>query len=277
MSNTSYPSPFGPKNRVADTPLASVFDVLPPSLRDELLTAFTEVSKNYRERRWEPSELNGGKLCEVAYSILRGIIDSKYPDRARKPSNMLDACKILEIDGDPKSIPRSVRIQLPRMLVALYEIRNNRNVGHVGGDVDPNHMDAVCVLQMSKWIVAELVRLLHQVDTDTAAQIVEGLAERETPLIWEVNGMRRVMSTNLSMRDKTLLLLHKEGGDVNESELVSWIEYSNPSAYRRDVLRKAHSARLLEYDPQRKVAQISPDGIEYVEEVLLPRLTTRGR
>jgi hypothetical protein len=128
--------------------LPAVFGTLPVSLRDELLKAFGEIVKNFRERRWEPAELNGGKLCEVVHGILRGYIDGEYPTRAKKPKNMVDACRQLEQDG--ASAPRSIQIQIPRMLVALYEIRNNRNVGLVGGDVDPNHMDAVCVLQMSK-------------------------------------------------------------------------------------------------------------------------------
>ena len=162
------------------------------------------------------------------------------------------------------------------MLMALYEIRNNRNVGHIGGDVDPNHMDAVCVLQMSKWIVAELVRVLHRVDTDTATAVVDGLVERETPLIWEVNGKRRVMNVKLSMRDRTLILLHGDGGEVSEVNLVSWIEYSNAAVYRRDVLRKMHKKRLIEYDQSRGMAQISPTGIAYVEDALLPRLVGEG-
>src|SRR2546423_9437344 len=106
---------------------------------------------------------------------------------------MVVACQKLEAETEKKIVPRSIRIQIPRMLVALFEIRNNRNVGHVGGDVDPNHMDAVCVLQMSKWIVAELVRVFHNVDVDTATEIVDTLVERETPLIWEVNGLKRVL------------------------------------------------------------------------------------
>jgi len=150
------------------------------------------------------------------------------------------------------------------------EIRNNRNVGHVGGDVDPNHMDAMCVFQMAKWIVAELVRVLHSVDTDTATTIVDGLVDRETPLIWEVNGTRRVLDTKMSMRDKTLVLLHGDGGPVHERDLVSWIEHSNASVYRRDVLRTSHKARLIEYDQRAGTAQISPRGIEHVEEMLLP-------
>jgi hypothetical protein len=191
-------------------PLAVASNALPATLRDELLGAFNQIVKNFRERRWEPSELNGGKFCEVVYTILKGYADGAYPTRARKPRNMLRACQNLE--SEAAGSPRSIRIQIPRMLIALYEIRNNRNVGHVGGDVDPNHMDAVCVLQMSKWIMAELVRVLHGVTTDEAPAIVDGLVERDAPLIWEVDGKKRVLRTDIGMRDKTLLLLHATSG-----------------------------------------------------------------
>lgn len=255
---------------MAEAPLAEVFGVLPATLRDELLGAFNQIVKNFRERRWEPAELNGGKLCEVVYSILKSHADGKYPARAKKSRNMVLACQNLE--NEAAGAPRSIRIQIPRMLIALYEIRNNRNVGHVGGDVDPNHMDAVCVLQIAKWIMAELVRVLHDVGTEKATAIVEGLAERNTPLIGEVNGKKRVLNTALGMRDKTLLVLHATDGQVAEPDLVSWVEHSNASVYRRDVLRKLHRERLIEYDATARTAQISPSGIADVEERLLPTI-----
>jgi hypothetical protein len=233
-----------------------------------LLDAFNHIVKNFRERRWEPAELNGGKLCEVVYTILKGHADGKYPATAKKPRNMVLACQSLEKDA--AGAPRSIRIQVPRMLIALYEIRNNRNVGHVGGDVDPNHMDAVCVLQMAKWMMAELVRVLHDVSTEEATAVVDSLVDRETPLIWEVNGKKRVLSTKLGMRAKTLILLHATSGTVAEADLVSWIEHSNASVYRRDVLRPAHRERLIEYDAAARNVQISPLGIAHVEDVLLP-------
>jgi hypothetical protein len=250
--------------------ITSVLGTLPDGLRKELLDAFNQIVKNFRERRWEPAELNGGKLCEVVYTILKSYDDGKYPAKANKPKNMVLACQQLE--NEAVDAPRSIRIQIPRMLIALYEIRNNRNVGHVGGDVDPNHMDAVCVLQMAKWIVAELIRVLHNVSVDQATEIVESLVERETPLIWEVNGVRRVLNTSLSMRDKTLLLLHAATEPLAERDLVTWIEHTNASVYRRDVLRKAHKARLVEYDPISGIVTISPKGIELVEDQILPAL-----
>jgi hypothetical protein len=188
------------------------------------------------------------------------------PERAQKPKNMVAACHALE---KHTSQPRSVRIQVPRMLIALYEIRNNRNVGHVGGDVDPNHMDAVCVLQMAKWVVAELLRILHSLPVDEAAVLVDALVEREVPLVWTVCGKKRVLAPSMSMKDKTLLLLHSSAGPVVESDLLDWVEHSNASVYRHDILRKAHQAKLLEYDPEAKRVIISPQGVEYVERELL--------
>jgi hypothetical protein len=245
-----------------------VFSDLPKRLREELLDSFGKIVQNYSERRWEPSEMNGGKLCEVVYSIIRGKADGRYPARASKPKNMVIACQQME---RASSEPRSVRIQIPRMIVALYEVRNNRNVGHVGGDVDPNHMDAVCVLQVSKWMLAELVRVLHHRDVDDAAEIVDALVERETPLIWEVGGKMRVLATGLSMKHKALVLLHATAGPMADTDIIDFIEHSNPSAFRRDVLRPAHKARLVEYDERAGTVTISPLGIDHVEELLAKR------
>jgi hypothetical protein len=246
---------------------AEVFSGLPSGLRRQLLDAFNEIVRNFRERRWEPAELNGGKLSEVAYTIVRGFVDGHLPASASKPSDMLRACQAME-KTPVSAAPRSVRIQIPRMLVALYEIRNNRSVGHVGGDVDPNHMDALVVLQMAKWVVAELVRVLHQVSTGDATAVVESLSDRTIPVIWEVGGRKRVLRTDLSMRDKSLLLLHTTPGAVAEQDLVRWVEHSNASVYRRDILRPTHRARLVEYDTSVRTVEISPLGIAYVEEHL---------
>jgi hypothetical protein len=184
---------------------------------------------------------------------------------------MVDACQAIE-----KSIvgttPRSIRIQIPRLLVALYEIRNNRNVGHVGGDVDPNEMDAVAVLYMSRWIMSELVRIFHNADTETAQQIVEALAERISPALWLVDGKTRVLNIDLSMKDKTLLLLYCSQKSLDEAALVDWLEHSNASIYRRDILKKLHSSRLVEYNGQTGKVTISPLGISYVETELSEEL-----
>lgn len=245
---------------------AVLFSPLPDELRQALLDHFNEIIRNFREKQWEPSELNAGKFCEVVYSILKGHVDGALPSSARKPRNFVDACRKLE-HASTSSFSRSVRVQIPRMLIALYEVRNNRGVGHVGGDVEPNHMDSVAVLYMSKWILAELIRIFHGMETGQAEHAVDTVVERILPAIWKVGeDMYRVLKTDLSMKEKTLVLLYQNHAAVPEKMLISWTEHSNLWVYRRDVLRKLHAQRLIEFNETERTARISPIGMRYVEE-----------
>ena len=239
------------------------FSSLPPTLVADLLSAFQQVLKNYSEHRWEPAELNGGKLCEAAYTILLGYFSGTYPARSSKPSNIVDACKKLESETGP----RAARIQIPRMILALYEIRNNRGVGHAGGDVNPNHMDATTAVYMSKWIVAELVRLLHGLTTDEASILVDALVEREVSLVWKSGDKRRVLVPGLTLRKQTLLLLAGVT-DAKEADLVSWLEQKRPSDYRKNVVLPMHQNRLIEYDVHTTSVTLLPPGVAAAESLI---------
>jgi hypothetical protein len=246
---------------------------LPAGLRDPLISCFNEVARNFAEHRWEPAELNGGKFSEVVYTILDGALGGAFAATPSKPSNMVDACRLLEnrppIAG--RVGDRSLRILIPRMLPVLYEIRNNRGVGHVGGEVDPNYQDAVAVYQMTSWVMAELIRVFHQVSIGDAQEAVNSLVDRKHPIVWQSDGMRRVLDPSLSKRDQTLLLLYSSGGWVEETELVSWVEYSNLTQYRNRVIVPLHESRLVEYDKNLRRVQMTPLGSKAVEEELLPR------
>jgi hypothetical protein len=251
---------------VADDSSASeLLGMLPSALRTELLEAFQHIVVNFREGRWEPSELNGGKFCEVVYSIIQGHLAGSFPGKASKPPNMVDACRALEKYGT--AFPRSLTIQIPRMLMALYEVRNNRGVGHVDGDVNPNHMDAVVVLQNAKWLLSEMIRVFHSTDVQSATAAVETLMARDIPVIWEVEGKKRVLEPTLKYLDRVLLLLYSSQGGVEEDALRDWVEHPRPTDFRK-VLAAAHKAKLLEYRRSEGLVYLSPVGVRYVEERL---------
>lgn len=244
---------------------------LPQGLREPLIASYREITANYIERRWEPSELNGGKFCEVVYCIVSGAIAQNFPAAPTKPLRMADACKALEqTPADPARVgDRSLRILIPRILVPLYEIRNNRGVGHVGGDVDPNLMDATAVLAMASWVLAELVRVFHGVSTAEAQASANALVERKHPLIWEVGDVKRVLAPSMKTKPQVLLLLYQHTDWVREQDLFAWTEYSNTTDFKRKILKNLHDERLIEYDSGGARAHISPLGIEEVETRLL--------
>lgn len=254
----------------------NLLEDLPKGLRTPLLKAYKEIVDNYTENRWEPSELNGGKFCEVVFTIIKGGLDGNYATKPSKPKDMVAACRALEnIPENPKHVGnRSMRILIPRTLQALYEIRNNRGVGHVGGDVDPNHLDATMVYGMASWILAELVRIFHNTTTKEAQEIVDMLIERKLPLVWEVGGVKRVLDTAMKKPDQVLLLLYQAPSWVDTKNLASWVEYSSKSMFNTRVIKPLHKARLIEYDSKKQRAKISPLGSKYVETTILKTRTT---
>lgn len=243
--------------------------VLPPTLRADLLSAFSEIVNHYRGHRWEPSELNGGKLCEAVYTICVGWLEGgKYPNRAAKPSQFAQKCLGLEARYQSVVDSHSARILIPRVMLGIYDIRNNRGVGHVGGDVDPNHMDSTAVLYSAKWLMAELVRLLHTLSTEEATAIVDGLIEREVAWVWTHGDKKRVLTPGMSWKDKTLVLLLTEPGEVSEGELFRWLEHPRISDFRKDVLRPFHKLKFIEYDQRAATITLLPPGVTEAERLV---------
>ncbi|WFF06535.1 hypothetical protein O7622_26390 [Micromonospora sp. WMMD1076] len=241
---------------------------LPVTLRDELLAEFQKIVTNYRERRWEAAELDGGRFSEVAYTVVAGYLNGgNYPPTASKPAKFDQACKALE---STSGYPKSARVTVPRVLVALYDIRNNRGVGHVGGDVSANHMDSEFVLHAAQWVMAEFVRIFHGTDLQTATRIVDALVERTVPLIWEVGDVKRVLDPTMKLADATLLLLHSSTSPLNDKTLAKHLEQGRLPNYRR-VLRQLHQTRLVEYNETTGDVTLSPLGSKTAEERILPR------
>lgn len=248
-----------------------LFASLPNTLRDELVTCYGQIVRNYAEHRWEPAELNGGKLCEIVHSVVKGALSGSFPGAASKPRNMVDACRALEqrpanatLVGD-----RSLRILIPRLLPFLYEIRNNRGVGHVGGEVNPNHADAEAVMSLASWIMAELVRVFHNVSLPDAQAAVDALVERRHPLVWEVDGVKRVLDPRMKKADQSLVLLYSCTGWTDVVELCGWVEYSSIAMFKVRVLQPLHENRLVEFQTNEERIHITPRGVAHTEDNLL--------
>jgi hypothetical protein len=243
---------------------ATALTAIPDGLRQPLLAEYQSIVQNYAEHRWSPSELSGGKFCEIVYTILDGHAKGSYAARPSKPSDFVGACRKLEQNTH---VPRSFQILIPRLLPALFEVRNNRRVGHVGGDVNPNQMDATFVLTNCNWVMAELVRVYHALSTKAAQHLVDTLVERRIPLVWEGENVRRVLDPTMKLRPQILVLLATSSGKVATSDLLEWIGYENHSYFLK-LLREMHSERLIELSKDEAQALILPPGSEEAAEIV---------
>lgn len=159
---------------------------------------------------------------------------------------------------------------IPRGLLFLYTMRNKRGIGHVGGDVEANRIDSATVTRLADWVLCELVRIFHGLSLEGAQDLVDSLAQRELPDIWEVAGKKRVLRKNLSASQQALLLLYSDPSSfVLAEDLCAWVEYSQPSMFKRNVLRPLHKNRMVELDEESDVVHLSPLGVREVEQVIL--------
>jgi hypothetical protein len=165
-----------------------------------------------------------------------------------------------------------LRVIMPRALNFLYTLRNKRGIGHEGGDVDANEIDAATAVRVADWCISELIRVVHAISLEEAQTLLDAIAEREVPQVWSVANARRVLDPSLNYREQTLLLLYTEQGPVPVEDLFAWVEHSRMSNYRTHVLLPLHRDRLIEYDRDTETAVLSPTGAARVDDQIVPKL-----
>lgn len=240
---------------------------IPKHLRDPLIDEYRGICTAFNEGRWKLAALDAGRFCEVVYTIIHGAVVGPYASSPQKPNNFVGACRAMESATPVLVGDRSLRILIPRILPALYEVRNNRNIGHVGGDVAPNKMDATFVRDSASWILAELVRVSHGISTSEAQIAVDALVARTHPLVWEIDGIKRVLSPGLTAAKKSLILLYATPGWIEIRKLKEWTRYDG--GFRDRVLKRIFDEQLIEISGENVI--ITPLGIMYVEENLLQK------
>lgn len=247
---------------------ARLLGVLPSGLRDLLIAEYQGIRKAYFEGCWKLAALDAGRFCEVVYSILDGALAGAFAAAPSKPARFPEACRALENRAPVTIGDRSLRILIPRVLPGIYEIRNNRDVGHVGGDVVPNKMDATFVRDTATWVMAELVRIYHSVPIAEAQSSVDALVERVHPLVWEQDGIRRVLAPEMSAKDRALVLLYSVPGWAAIADVRAWTKYEKN--FKAQVLAPLADKLLVELDEKTERVIITPLGVGRVEKNLLP-------
>ncbi|MDP1571936.1 MAG: hypothetical protein Q8L86_18215 [Vicinamibacterales bacterium] len=213
--------------------------------------------------------LRSGVFAEVVLRLLQEQLTGTHiPFGSRLPT--FDA-ECLRLQNLPKTAGHeSLRLVIPRALVFLYTIRNKRGIGHAGGEVEANAIDAATCVRVSDWCLCELLRMYHSLSLEEAQSLLDAIAVRAVPVVWLVNGRKRVLDTSLDYRSQALVLVYSSGEDaVLEEDLRGWIEYPQVSRFRERVLKPLHSSRLIEWDRELGTVSLSPTGVREVETRIL--------
>lgn len=240
---------------------------LPADVVSALLDEYQHIKQQFFLRRYRPSELNAARFSECALRLVEFLDGGTYTALGKQISSE----NIIKHAENNTNLPEGVRFYIPRLARVLLDVRNKRNVAHVGGEVDPNYSDSLLVSHCADWILIELIRNYHTNSIDEARSIVESINETKIPVIAEVDGFIRVQNTSLSVSDKALLILYyKDPEQVGDTDLIVWLRYSNGSRFRKEILRDLDNKALIHYE--NGLCTLLPKGILYVEQNIRPEL-----
>lgn len=231
-------------------------------LKDKYLVA-------YYNNDYESAGIVIGKFVEVLIRYVQNEVKGSFTDFGVSIVNLPLECRnIIEVKGT--SVSESIQMIIPRSLVFLYTIRNKRGIGHIGGDVEANRVDIKTAMQIADWIICEIIRISYRVSLEEAQDFVNSIADKDMPIIWEIEGKKRVLINGLTFKEKTLLLLYsQESSFALVEDLFDWVEYSSLTYFKQRVLIPLHEERMIEYNTENEAAHISPLGIKKVEDSII--------
>lgn len=234
----------------------------PEKLVDVLLEAFEEAKRNFYLSKLRPSEVEGGRFCEAAFRMCQHAAFGSC-DPLGKRINTERVRQDLESKARAPT-PDSVRLHVPRALRVVYDVRSNRDAVHLADGIDPNLQDATLVVSVLSWVMAEFVRLSHNVSADEAQRMVEELVTRAVPAVEDFDGFPKVLRTKIKAGDFCLILLYKRGKDgATFEQLNFWVVRTMRGNLRATLTRLDEEKRMIHFDGTRY--QITRTGIREVE------------
>lgn len=128
------------------------------------------------------------------------------------------------------------------------------------------------MVAVAGWVLAEFVRITSKCPPSEAQLVVDSLAERRIPLIWQRGSVIRVLDPKLGFKEKTLAVLyHLEPIAPSDKELFEAVEYSTLRKYRSNVLGRLHEDALIDFRHGSVI--LLPPGKRIVERDVLPQHT----
>jgi hypothetical protein len=226
---------------------------------DSISQTYDDIVKHYVSRKWKFAGLDAGHFVEACRRFLEyKLFGSATPiSKSLSKFNDVALTKYLNATGD-----EAYKILIPRMLWALYALRNKRSIGHLGA-VPASEIDASILLNGAKWIVSEIIRLESNLSEEETASLVRGVISRQEVIIWQDGPITRVLDRSLEAREKVLVLLAFTG-EKSEDLLRVDVCYKNPTNFRK-ILKRLDSAGFIYYSSER--CCISPTGTTEAEGI----------
>lgn len=247
--------------------LAKVVD---PSFASAIVDSYVEMQQRFFAGDWQPSELDGGRLCE-AVSRASYQLDSGTTTHSQLPKEL---CEKIEDEPNlrPHNLDTKARRHLARAIMLVYKFRSDRGSVHISPQYTANEMDSILMLHAGKWIFAEFLRLAWNKDRKIIAETIADIIQLEHPLIHEVDGTPLILDHNVSGPEEVLLLLHHaDEHKLQKDELTRQAKNNSDTSVGVAISRLLKSNEIRTTGTAGEVS-ITPKGQKRVIEKIIPKL-----
>lgn len=239
--------------------LRSALQNVPDDIRSALEAELTELERRFARGDWKAAELNGGRFAEAVMRYLEWKRTGSFTP-VGKQLNRTSILKAVETDT---TLPEGLRFHVRRSVELLMDVRNKRDVAHLGNVVDVEEMDARLVLRLANWTISEIIRTEGALRGEDIQKLVDRFSTTHMPLVEEIDGDLVLLATDLPAALRALIVLYDAYPDpVRMGELRRSVRYGNVTRFRR--LLEARESEGLVYIKDDKV-YLTRKGVEHVE------------
>jgi hypothetical protein len=241
--------------------------IVDPHFAQTAVESYVEMQQRFLAGDWQPTELDGGRLCEA---ISRGLlqIDIGKVDYRKLPGEVRES--LLN-----KSIPHRLgpkdRHHLAKVIGVVYGFRSDRGAVHISPEYTANYMDSMLVLHTSKWIFAEFLRLAWTHDRKVIVETIAQIVQLEHSVIHELDGKPLVLARDISAPDEVLLLLYNAANNrLTRAELREHAASQKPQNVNTAITRLIKSKDIRPVNGDAVV--LTPNGQKRILEQVMPKL-----
>ncbi len=120
------------------------------------------------------------------------------------------------------------------------------------------------VVSVLDWVLAEFIRLVHNVSPDEASRLVDTIVTRTAPIVQEFDGFLKVLNPKLGASDFILVLLYQCGkAGASFEELKLWIRPKMRANLKRTLDGLVEVKDFAHFDGTRyKITRLGEQSVE---------------
>jgi len=206
---------------------------VPTDIVQAIELEFSGLDARFSRNDWGPAELNGARFAEAIFRYL----EWKQSGTFTAIGTQINRNNIANRVSNDVNLPEGLRFHVLKCAEILLDIRNKRNVAHLGATINVDEMDSRLVLRLTKWVLSEVIREESSATPKDIQVIVDKLSTKEIPLVEEIDGDLIIVGTHLKAQERTLIALyHTYPNPLPIEVLQNTIKYQNTSRFRDEIL-----------------------------------------